>query len=40
MAQVHGIERRLGHVFDEAASDDLPPGEVADRMARRLIGRG
>ena len=40
MAQVHGIEQRLGHVFDEAAEEGLPPGEVADRMARRLIGRG
>ncbi len=40
MAQVRGIEQRLGHVFDEAASEGLPPGEVADRMARRLIGRG
>ena len=39
-AQVHGIERRLEHVFAEAAEDDLPPPEIADRMARRLIGRG
>jgi len=40
MAQVHGIEQRLTHVFDEAAEEGLPPGEIADRMARRLIGRG
>lgn len=40
MAQVRGIEQRLEHVFDEAAAEGLPPGEVADRMARRLIGRG
>ncbi len=40
MAQVHGIETRLETVFDEAARENLPPGEVADRMARRLIGRG
>ena len=40
MAQVHGIERRIGHVLDEAAAEDMPPGEVADRMARQMIGRG
>lgn len=40
MAQVHGIERRMGDVLDEAARDGLPPGEVADRTAKRLIGRG
>ncbi len=38
-AQVHGIEQRLAQVFDEAAAENLPPAEVADRTARRLIGR-
>jgi len=39
LAQVHGIENRLTQVFDEAAAENLPPAQVADRTARRLIGR-
>lgn len=39
MAEVHAIGARVGHVLDRAAAEGRTPGEIADSMAQRLIGR-
>lgn len=39
-ARVARIPHRLVEVWDESAAAGAPEAEVADRMARRLIGRG
>ena len=39
MARIAQIPGRLDQVWDEAAASGDPTAEVADRIARRLIGR-
>ena len=38
-AKIAGIPSRLSSIWDESAATGLPPSDVADRMARGLIGR-
>jgi leucine dehydrogenase len=39
-AHVARIPATLEQIFEEAASEKLTPGVVADMMAQRAIGRG
>lgn len=39
-ARIHKIPERLVEVWDESDRSSLPASEVADMIARRLIGRG
>jgi leucine dehydrogenase len=38
-ARIDAIPQRLNAVWDESAANGLTPAEVADQMAKRLIGR-
>jgi leucine dehydrogenase len=38
-AKIAGIPSRLSSIWDESTATGLPPSDVADRMARSLIGR-
>ena len=39
-ARIDGIPSRLNAIWDESAATGVPPAQVADRMAQKLIGRG
>jgi leucine dehydrogenase len=39
-ARIHQIPARLDAIWDESASSNRPASDVADAMARKLIGRG